>query len=225
MPFAWNCSSLSCGLVCVYKNFSWSWSVLGGILSFLPTSYLLFNPHRLFCVANCKSPHPLRAHLWWHPLGEILIEFACGWGPLTWQVFAQITYWVPVSQTPPVAAASAFLLPLLLLLLVLPLQHISPHLETFAGALPPSVFLAVQVSCCGSSMFCDHAWSFSSTETRPIRSVCPSPFYFWFLPQDYELWSQVLCHINGSVASTWHNGEYSINSGWTSEKIKEAECL
>ena len=190
MPFAWNCSSLSCGLVCVYKNFSWSWSVLGRLLSFLPTSHLLLPTPTGSSVANCKSPHPIRARLWWHPLGEILIEI-CLWlqGPLTWQVFAQVTYWVSCA------------LRLLLLQLHQPsccLCSSSSSSSPFNMSVPPwnlcrcssSQCLPhfVQVSCCGSSMFTVTMPGRFIHRARPIRS-CPAPAHSicWFLPQDYEL--------------------------------------
>lgn len=93
------------------------------------------------------------------------------------------------SQTPPAPAASAFLLPLCSSSSSSSPSTYQSHLETFAGALPPSVFLPlfrspVVVPPCS-------LWPclvVSSHGARPIRS-CPAPAHsiFWFLPQDYEL--------------------------------------
>lgn len=138
--------------------------MLGRLLSCLPVSHLLPPTPTVSSVANYKSPHPIRARLWWHPLGEILIEI-CLWPArpsLTWLVFAWVSHGASCALrlTPSVAAASAFLLPLLLLLLVLPLQHVRPTLKPLQ-----MLFLPVSSSLCSGLLFWflhlhnDHAWS------------------------------------------------------------------
>ena len=81
------------------------------------------------------------------------------------------------------------------------------HLETFADALPPSVFLTLfrsPVLVPPSSLW--PCLVTSSTGHAPLGPVLPQPILFvGSLPRTMSSWSQALCNINGSVASTWHN--------------------
>ena len=121
--------------------------ISAGKAPLLPSiSHLLPPAPTVSSVANCKSPHPIRARLWWHPLGEILIEI-CLWPArpsLTWLVFAQVSLCFLCSQTHSfccscisLLAASAPPPP------CPPPSTCQAHLETFADALPPSVFLTL----------------------------------------------------------------------------------
>lgn len=144
------------------------------------------NPHRLFC-GQLQSPHPIRAHLWWHPLGEISIEI-CLWlqGPLTWQVFAQVTYWSflcsdsSLLQLHQPSCCSAPPRP--------PLQHISPTFENLCRCLSSQCLPHfVQVSCCGSSMFTVTMPGRFIHGAPPLGPVLPQPILFLVPSQDYIL--------------------------------------
>lgn len=163
-------------IMVTYPCLLWSSSV--AFLHFHPHCELLLEFSLFTCLLfHTFSLQPPQSLLWptarahipsGHAFGgthweRFWLRFACGLrGPLWpgWSLPRSHCASCALRLTPSVAAASAFLPPLLLLLLVLPLQHVRPTLKPLQ-----MLFLPVSSSLCSGLLFwflhphCDHAWS------------------------------------------------------------------
>ena len=205
-------SSSHCSSACVYRNFLLG-RVRAGKPPLLPCCLLPPAP-TASSVADCRSPHPVRACLWWHPRGEIVTEI-CWWPArpsLTRLVFARVSCCFPSSQTHSccscisVLAASALPPPRP------PPSACQPHLGAFADALPPRVFLTVlrcPVLAPPSSLWPRLATS--STQHAPSGPAPPRPLLpVGSFPRTLSSWRQALCQVDGSVAAQRAPWECSV---------------